>query len=99
MNTVKSTLMLKENYPDMDVKVFYIDIRAFGKGFEDLYLRSRRLGVQYLRGLPGKVEEKAAEVALASKYKSDFLANMSHELRTPLNSLLLLSRSGAVISP
>ena len=29
------------------------------------------------------VEEKAAEVVLASKYKSQFLANMSHELRTP----------------
>ena len=38
------------------------------------------------------VEEKAAEVVLASKYKSQFLANMSHELRTPLNSLLLLSQ-------
>jgi len=37
-------------------------------------------------------EEKAAEVALASKYKSEFLANMSHELRTPLNSLLLLAQ-------
>ena len=57
MNTIKSTLMLKEHYPDIDIKVFYIDIRAFGKGFEDLYRRSRRLGVQYLRGLPGKVEE------------------------------------------
>ncbi len=57
MNTVKSTLVLKEHYPDMDVKVFYIDIRAFGKGFEDLYKRSRRLGVHYLRGLPGNVEE------------------------------------------
>jgi heterodisulfide reductase subunit A len=57
MNTIKSTLVLKEHYPDMDIKVFYIDIRAFGKGFEDLYKRSRRLGVQYLRGLPGTVEE------------------------------------------
>jgi heterodisulfide reductase subunit A len=57
MNTVKSTLVLKEHYPDMDVKVFYIDIRAFGKGFEDLYKRSRRLGVHYVRGLPGTVEE------------------------------------------
>ncbi|SHJ39583.1 CoB--CoM heterodisulfide reductase subunit A [Desulfatibacillum alkenivorans DSM 16219] len=57
MNTVKSTLMLKEHYPDIDVKVFYIDIRAFGKGFEDLYLRSRRLGTHYIRGLPGSVEE------------------------------------------
>jgi len=59
MNTVKSTLVLKEHYPDMAVKVFYIDIRAFGKGFEDLYTRSRRQGVHYVRGLPGHVEEMA----------------------------------------
>jgi heterodisulfide reductase subunit A len=59
MNTVKSTLVLKEHDPDMAVKVFYIDIRAFGKGFEDLYTRSRRLGVHYVRGLPGHVEELA----------------------------------------
>jgi CheY-like chemotaxis protein/signal transduction histidine kinase len=38
------------------------------------------------------VEEKAAELALTSKYKSEFLANMSHELRTPLNSILILSQ-------
>ena len=36
------------------------------------------------------LEEKAAELALTSKYKSEFLANMSHELRTPLNSILIL---------
>jgi heterodisulfide reductase subunit A2 len=59
MNTVKSTLVLKEHYPEIAVKVFYIDIRAFGKGFEDLYNRSRRQGVQYVRGLPGHVEELA----------------------------------------
>ena len=38
------------------------------------------------------LEDKAAQLALVSKYKSDFLANMSHELRTPLNSLLILAR-------
>jgi heterodisulfide reductase subunit A2 len=57
MNTIKSTLVLKEHHPEMDVTVFYIDIRAFGKGFEDLYTRSRRLGVKYLRGLPGSVTQ------------------------------------------
>ena len=57
MNTIKSSLVLKEHNPDMDVKVFYIDIRAFGKGFEDLYTRSRRLGTHYIRGLPGNVEQ------------------------------------------
>ena len=39
-----------------------------------------------------EVEEKAEQLALTSRYKSQFLANMSHELRTPLNSLLILSR-------
>ena len=38
------------------------------------------------------LEEKAAQLALSSRYKSEFLANMSHELRTPLNSLLILSK-------
>ena len=58
MNTVKSTFMIKEHYPDIDIKVFYIDIRAFGKGFEDLYMRSKKMGVRYIRGLPGTVKQE-----------------------------------------
>jgi heterodisulfide reductase subunit A len=57
MNTIKDTLMLKEHYPHMEVKVFYMDIRAFGKGFEDLYHRSKGKRVKYIRGLPGDVQE------------------------------------------
>jgi signal transduction histidine kinase len=38
------------------------------------------------------LEDKAEQLSLTSRYKSQFLANMSHELRTPLNSLLILSK-------
>jgi len=57
MNTVKDSLLIKDHYPDVDVKVFYMDIRAFGKGFEDLYRQSKQRGTKYIRGIPGEIEE------------------------------------------
>jgi len=57
MNTVKDTLLLCDHYPGMEAKVFYMDIRSFGKGFEDLYMRSKEEGVKYIRGIPGEVSE------------------------------------------
>ena len=59
MNTVKDTLLLCDHYPGVEAKVFYMDIRAFGKGFEDLYIRSREEGVKYIRGIPGEVLENS----------------------------------------
>jgi signal transduction histidine kinase/HAMP domain-containing protein len=47
---------------------------------------------QELQRSNAELADKAGELDLASRYKSQFLANMSHELRTPLNSLLVLAR-------
>jgi heterodisulfide reductase subunit A len=57
MNTVKDSLLIKEHDPEAEIVVFYMDIRAFGKGFEDLLRRSRDAGVRYIRGLPGEIRE------------------------------------------
>jgi heterodisulfide reductase subunit A len=57
MNTIKDSLLINEHYPDTEVYVFYMDIRAYGKGFEDLFRRSKEVGVRYIRGLPGEVTE------------------------------------------
>ncbi len=57
MNTIKDSLLIKEHYPDTEILVFYMDIRAYGKGFEDLYRRSKEEGVRYIRGFPGEITE------------------------------------------
>lgn len=60
MNTIKATQYLKDNYPGIESTVFYMDLRAFGKGFEELLARSKGSGVRYVRGLPGEVVADAA---------------------------------------
>jgi heterodisulfide reductase subunit A len=55
METVKTTLQVEEHIPGAEQTVYYMDIRAFGKGFEELYRRSRSLGVRYVRAIPSQV--------------------------------------------
>ncbi|MCJ7424399.1 CoB-CoM heterodisulfide reductase HdrA2 [Candidatus Bathyarchaeota archaeon] len=57
MNTIKDSLLIKEHWPDTEIYVFYVDIRAYGKGFEDLYNRARKAGVKFIRGLPAEIKE------------------------------------------
>ena len=57
MNTIKNAQYLMDNYPDTEVTIFYIDLRAYGKGFEELLMRTRGNGARYIRGLPGDVCE------------------------------------------
>jgi heterodisulfide reductase subunit A len=57
MNTIKDSLLIKEHWPETEIYVFYVDIRAYGKGFEDLYQRARKAGVIFIRGLPAEIVE------------------------------------------
>ena len=55
MFAIKQALELKEKLPDVDVWIFYTDIRAFGKGYEEFYWRAQEAGVRFVRGRVGEV--------------------------------------------
>lgn len=55
MNAIKEAYVLHKAVPDCEPWVFYTDIRAHGKGYEEFYERLRNYGVQFMRGRVAEV--------------------------------------------
>ncbi|MCP4764004.1 MAG: CoB--CoM heterodisulfide reductase iron-sulfur subunit A family protein [archaeon] len=51
----KNAGILKDDYPDMDVTICYIDIRTPGLYYEEYYKESQKKGVRYIRGRPSEI--------------------------------------------
>ena len=58
MYLAKQAHLIRDKLPDAEINVFYMDVRAFGKGFEEFYDRVRREGVRYIRGNPSEIYRK-----------------------------------------
>jgi len=43
--------------PMADVTIYYINIRSFGKGFEEFYQQAKGMGVNFVKGKIGKISE------------------------------------------
>jgi heterodisulfide reductase subunit A len=55
MQAIKNAILIKEKNPETDVIICYMDIRSYGKGYEEYYERAKALGVRFLRGMPSDV--------------------------------------------
>jgi len=58
MYATKQARQYKEKHPDADIYIFYMDIRAFGKGYEEFYESAAEdYGINYVRGRIAEVRE------------------------------------------
>ncbi len=57
MYSIKQGQLLMGALPLADITIYYIDIRSFGKGFEEFYQRAKGMGVEFVKGKIGKIEE------------------------------------------
>jgi len=60
MYATKQALLIKEKIPDAEVFIFYIDLRAFGKGYEEFYKRAQSAGIRFIRGKVAEIIENSA---------------------------------------
>jgi len=57
MYAIKNAVLLKQYYPDMDITVYYMDIRTPSKGYEEFYDRAREMGIKFMQGRPGQITQ------------------------------------------
>jgi heterodisulfide reductase subunit A len=55
MYTAKHAHLVRDKLPDARITIFYMDVRAFGKGYEEFYDRVKHERVMYRRGEPSEI--------------------------------------------
>lgn len=58
MYSTKQAQLLMGALPMADVTIYYINIRAFGKGFNEFYQQTNDMGVEFIKGKVGRITEK-----------------------------------------
>ena len=58
MYSIKQAQLLMGALPMADVTIYYINIRSFGKGFEEFYQQAKGMGVNFVKGKIAKISEK-----------------------------------------
>jgi heterodisulfide reductase subunit A len=57
MYSIKQAQLLMGALPLADITIYYIDIRAYGKGFEEFYVQAKGMGVKFVKGKVAKIEQ------------------------------------------
>ncbi len=58
MYSIKQAQLIMGALPLADVTIYYIDIRAFGKAFEEFYQQAKDMGIMFVKGRVAKIEQK-----------------------------------------
>ncbi|MBE0522886.1 MAG: CoB--CoM heterodisulfide reductase iron-sulfur subunit A family protein [Methanosarcinales archaeon] len=70
MYATKEAMVAMEHDPELETTIFNIDVRAFGKGFEEFYQKAdKEKGIRYIRSRPSGVEVDPLTDKLSLKYE------------------------------
>jgi heterodisulfide reductase subunit A len=57
MYAIKNAILLKQAHPEVDIAIYYMDIRTPSKGYEEFYDRAREMGIRFIQGRPSLITE------------------------------------------
>jgi heterodisulfide reductase subunit A len=92
MYAIKNAILVKQAHPEMEVTVYYIDIRTPSKGYEEFYDRAREHGIRFQQGRPSLITENpetcnlyihSEDVALGRVIEREFDMVMLNQAAVP----------------
>ncbi len=108
MYATKEAIIAKEHLGEgLKCDIFFMDMRAFSKGFEQYYHRAEELGVRYIRSRVPKIEEVLGTRNLIVKYLGENDRKLSEEydlvvlsvgMRPPKDVNVLAERLGVTLN-
>jgi heterodisulfide reductase subunit A len=57
MYAIKQAMLLSGALPLADITIYYMDIRTFGKGYEQFYQNAQAMGIEFVKGKVAKITE------------------------------------------
>lgn len=57
MYAIKQAMLIAGALPMADITIYYMDIRTFGKGYEQFYQNAQAMGVEFIRGKVASIRE------------------------------------------
>lgn len=57
MYAIKNAVLLKQMNPQLEISIYYMDIRTPSKGYEEFYDRARSMGIRFIQGRPSLITE------------------------------------------
>ena len=87
MVAIKNAKLIKQEYPNTEVTICYMDIRCAGKAWEEYYTRARDYGIKFIRGNVGSVRESPETKKLIVRVED----TLNSEIRRIEADLVVLS--------
>lgn len=69
MYAIKQAMLLSGSLPLADITIYYMDIRAFGKGYEQFYQNAKAMGIEFVKGKVASIS-KGQNGGVALRYEA-----------------------------
>jgi heterodisulfide reductase subunit A len=82
MYAIKQAMLLSGALPLAEIRIYYMDIRAFGKGYEQFYQNAKAMGIEFVKAKVARIDpgENGSVTVWYEDQNGEGMVTMEHDL-------------------